>query len=101
MLENPELLRKIVKESGAHSSDLLNKEDATLSLALATWALKYTPETIEGIDYVNVMGYDILDQDGQQSSFFSSCVQAADYIEIQGFSKEQINIGFPLAPFQS
>ena len=27
MLENPELLRKIVKESGAHSSDLLNKED--------------------------------------------------------------------------
>ena len=25
MLENPELLRKIVKESGAHSSDLLNK----------------------------------------------------------------------------
>ena len=27
MLENPELLRKMVKESGAHSSDLLNKED--------------------------------------------------------------------------
>ena len=27
LLENPELLRKIVKESGAHSSDLLNKED--------------------------------------------------------------------------
>ncbi len=27
MLENPKLLRKIVKESGAHSSDLLNKED--------------------------------------------------------------------------
>ena len=27
MLENPELLRKIVKESGARSSDLLNKED--------------------------------------------------------------------------
>ena len=41
------------------------------------------------------MGYDILDQDGQHSSFFSSCVQAADYIESQGFSKEQINIGFP------
>ena len=76
-------------------TEMWNKEDATLSLALATWALKYTPETIECIDYVNVMGYDILDQDGQHSSFFSSCVQAADYIEIQGFSKEQINIGFP------
>lgn len=76
-------------------AEMWNKENATLSLALATWALKYTPETIQCIDYVNVMGYDILDQDGQHSSFFSSCVQAADYIESQGFSKEQINIGFP------
>ena len=64
-----------------------NKEDATLSLALGTWALKYTPEAIECIDYVNVMGYDILDQDGQHSSFFSSCVQAADYIESRGLFK--------------
>jgi hypothetical protein len=76
-------------------TEMWNKEDATLSLALGTWALKYTPEAIECIDYVNVMGYDILDQDGQHSSFFSSCVQAADYIESRGFSKEQINIGFP------
>lgn len=75
--------------------EMWNKDESTLSLAVATWALKYTPETIECIDYVNVMGYDILDQDGQHSSFFSSCVQAADYIESQGFSKEQINIGFP------
>ena len=75
--------------------EMWNKEESTLSLALGTWALKYTPETIECIDYVNVMGYDILDQDGQHSSFFSSCVQAADYIESQGFSKQQINIGFP------
>lgn len=72
-----------------------NKDDSTLSLAVATWALKYTPETIKCIDYVNVMGYDILDQDGQHSSFFSSCVQAADYIESQGFSKEQIMVGVP------
>ena len=75
--------------------EMWNKEESTLSLALGTWALKYTPETIGCIDYVNVMGYDILDQDGQHSSFFSSCVQAADYIESQGFSKQQINIGFP------
>lgn len=76
-------------------AEMWNKDDSTLSLALATWALKYTPETIKCIDYVNVMGYDILDQDGEHSSFFSSCVQAAAYIESQGFSKEQINIGFP------
>lgn len=76
-------------------TDMWNKDKSTLSIALATWALKYTPETIKCIDYVNVMGYDILDQDGEHSSFFSSCVQATDYIEKQGFSKEQINLGFP------
>lgn len=76
-------------------SEMWNKDESTLSLAVATWALKYTPETIKCIDYVNVMGYDILDQDGQHSSFFSSCVQAADYIESQGFSKEQIMVGVP------
>lgn len=82
-------LKKNMKEK------MWNTENSTLSLALATWALKYTPETIECIDYVNVMGYDIQDQDGQHSSFFSSCVQAAAYIESQGFKKNQINIGFP------
>lgn len=75
--------------------EMWNKEESTLSIAVATWALKYTQETIDCIDYVNVMGYDILDQDGEHSSFFSSCVQAADYIETQGFTKEQINIGYP------
>lgn len=77
------------------NKEMWNREKSTLSLALATWALKYTPETIDCIDYVNVMGYDILDQDGQHSSFFSSCVQAADYIESQGFPKEKIILGFP------
>lgn len=75
--------------------EMWNGTESTLSIAVATWALKYTQETIDCLDYVNVMGYDILDQDGYHSSFFSSCVQAAKYIESQGFSKEQIVIGFP------
>ncbi len=77
------------------TKEMWNKDESILSIAVATWALKYTPETIKCIDYVNVMGYDILDQDGQHSSFFSSCVQAAKYIENCGFSKEQIIVGFP------
>lgn len=75
--------------------EMWNKDQSTLSIAVATWALKYTQETIDCLDYVNVMGYDILDQDGYHSSFFSSCVQAGDYIESQGFKKEQIMIGYP------
>lgn len=77
------------------TKEMWNGKEATLSIAVATWALKYTPETTKCIDFVNVMGYDILDQDGQHSSFFSSCVQAAKYLESQGFTKEQIVIGFP------
>ncbi len=76
-------------------NEMWNKETSTLSIAVATWALKYTQETIDCIDYVNVMGYDILDQDGCHSSFFSSCVQAADYVEHEGFAKNQIMIGYP------
>ncbi len=76
-------------------TEMWNKTDAKLSIAVATWALRYTPETIACLDAVNVMGYDILDQDGYHSSFFSSCVQAANYIEHEGFPKEKIRIGFP------
>ncbi len=71
------------------------KPDAQLSLALATWALRYTPETIEIIDQVQVMGYDILDQDGQHASFYGGAVQPIQYLLDQGFTKEQLNLGFP------
>lgn len=44
---------------------------------------------------VNMMTYDIFDQDGEHSSFWSCAVQGAKYLEEVGFSKEQINIGIP------
>jgi hypothetical protein len=71
------------------------KPDFQLSLALATWALKYEQETIDIIDQVQVMGYDILDQDGQHSSFYGAAVQPVQYLLDQGFHKEQLNIGVP------
>lgn len=44
MLENPELLRKIVKESGAHSSDLINAEDVdTLCARCDEFAAEWEP----------------------------------------------------------
>lgn len=71
------------------------KPDAQLSLALATWALRYEQETIDIIDQIQIMGYDILDHDGHHSSFFGSAVQPVQYLLDQGFSKDQLNIGFP------
>lgn len=70
-------------------TEMWNKEDATLSLALATWALKYTPETIECIDYVNVMGYDILDQDGQHSSFSAAVFRRRITLKFKAFQKSR------------
>ena len=45
MLENPEYLRKMVKESGAHSSDLLHAEDVdTLCDKCTAFAAAWAPE---------------------------------------------------------
>ncbi len=81
-----ELKVRLVTEVGA---------DTQLSLALATWALLYEPETIAIIDQIQVMGYDILDQDGQHASFYGGAVQPVQYLLDQGFSKEQLNVGVP------
>lgn len=71
------------------------KSEAQLSLALATWALRYEPETIEIIDQIQVMGYDILDQDGNHASFYGGTVQPMQYLLDQGFDKKQLNLGMP------
>lgn len=45
MLENPEFLRKMVKESGAHSSDLIHEEDVdTLCDKCVEFATAWAPE---------------------------------------------------------
>lgn len=69
--------------------EMWNKEESTLSLALGTWALKYTPETIECIDYVNVMGYDILDQDGQHSSFSAAVFRRQTILKVRAFQSSR------------
>lgn len=70
-------------------------EDALLSCAFGTRDITYPAEVVEALDMVNMMTYDIFDQDGQHSSFWSCAVQGAKYLESVGFKKEQINIGIP------
>lgn len=71
------------------------KDNAELSCAFGTRDINYPQEVIDAIDVVNMMTYDIFDQDGQHSSFWSCAVQGAKYLESLGFSKQQINIGIP------
>lgn len=76
-------------------TDMNVKEDCILSCAFGTRDIHYPQKVIDAIDTVNMMTYDIFDQDGQHSSFWSCAVQGAKYLEKIGFSKEQINIGIP------
>lgn len=85
----------LVALKNAMNTDMHNKTDSLLSCAFGTRDLKYTPEAIEAIDMVNVMTYDIMDQDGQHSNFWSCAVQGGEYLLSEGFKKEQLNIGMP------
>lgn len=77
------------------NTDMAAGEDALLSCAFGTRDITYPPEVVKAIDMVNMMTYDIFDQDGEHSSFWSCAVQGAQYLESVGFTKEQINIGIP------
>lgn len=76
-------------------SKMPNGKNSLLSCAFGTRDIDYPQEVIDCLDMVNMMTYDIFDQDGQHSSFWSCAVQGAKYLESIGFSKEQINIGIP------
>ena len=71
-------------------------DGAELSLAVSTWAFKYTPETIKVIDRIQLMGYDIIDQNGDHGGFYAGAVQAVEYCLSKGFSLNQINLGMGL-----
>lgn len=70
-------------------------ENNLLSCAFGTRDLNYPQEVIDALDMVNIMTYDIMDQDGQHASFWSCTEQAGAYVQSIGFRKEQINLGIP------
>ncbi len=83
-----EVKRRMIAESNAG-------ERAILSCAFGTRDIHCTQQAIDAIDIVNCMAYDIMDQDGQHSSFWGCAVQPAIYLESVGFSRDQINLGIP------
>lgn len=77
------------------NSEMNVGENNILSCAFGTRDIDYPKEVVEAIDIVNMMTYDIFDQDGQHSSFWSCAVQGVAYLESVGFTRDQINIGIP------
>lgn len=68
-------------------------DDLELSLAVSTWAFRYSQEAVASIDRLQLMGYDIVDQNGDHGGFYGGAVQAVEYCLDYGFRKEQINLG--------
>ena len=70
-------------------------ENAILSCAFGTRDINYSAEVWDAIDIVNVMTYDIADQDGYHSSFWGCGPQAAVYYESLGVDRKKLNLGIP------
>lgn len=71
------------------------KDAAFLSCAFGTRDINYSDKAKESLDFINVMTYDIADQDGYHSSFWGCGPQATVYYESIGVDREKINLGIP------
>lgn len=68
--------------------------DKILSLAVATWDLKFDDDVIEMIDRAEVMLYDAFDSHGYHAAFPSTANGVYDMLK-NGFNPQQIDIGVP------
>lgn len=71
------------------------KDKALLSCAFGTRDINYSEKAKASLDFINVMTYDIADQDGYHSSFWGCGPQASVYYESIGVDRKKINLGIP------
>lgn len=77
----------------ADLSDAL--EDTYVSVALSNFNVGFTESQIERIDYVQIMGYDRFDVDGNNASFRSGAYLPMRYFVNLGFKPSQLIAGMP------
>ena len=70
-------------------------EGRYVSVALSNFNVGFTEEQIAGIDYVQIMGYDRFDPDGNNSSFRSGAYLPMRYFINLGFKPSQLVAGMP------
>lgn len=72
------------------------KDGKYVSVALSNFNVRFTQEQIEAIDYVQIMGYDRFDVDGNNSSFRSGAYLPMRYFVNLGFEPSQLIAGMPV-----
>ena len=73
----------------------LSKHNLKLSCAVSSWNFNLSKEAMDSLDQIEVMAYDLFDENGNHSSFGSGAVQPVQYFLDKGFQPEQINLGLP------
>ena len=68
--------------------------DKLISIATAGWANKYDKATIAVLDQVQVMTYDLFNEQGYHSTFYTTFEQVERLIRA-GFKPSQLNTGLP------
>lgn len=69
-----------------------------LTAAISEWQLgtaSFNPEELAVLDKIEVMAYDLFDDHGNHSSFYSSCFTIINQIKEKGFDLSKINLGLP------
>ena len=69
-----------------------------LTAAISEWQLgtaSFTPENLDILDRIEVMAYDLFDDHGNHSSFYSACYLLIGQLEEKGFDLGKINLGLP------
>lgn len=75
--------------------DELSKHNLKVSCAVCPWNFYMSKQAIESLDQIEIMAYDLFDNNGNHSSFSSGAVQPVQYFLKKGFKPEQINLGLP------
>lgn len=70
-------------------------EYTSVSVALPPWGIKFSKDTIDDIDFVNVMTYDLFDKRGDHSNIYVGGIKGIDDLVNSGFDLDQICIGLP------
>ena len=72
--------------------------DKLLTAAISEWNIGlnvYSAEDLQPLDAIEVMAYDLFDERGNHSSFYSSCYQTLKNLEKKDVDLSKVNLGLP------
>lgn len=73
----------------------LSKYQLKISCAVCPWNFYMEKDAINALDQIEIMSYDLFDENGNHSSFISGAVQPVEFFFDKGFTPQQINLGLP------